>query len=328
MKKTKRKTSIIILKYAVLISALMIAVTCTGFYARNNLRFLINRPVSAEMHRVNLSEPLENREKSVSAFSNISINSAHAFLIQLEKGGDKILFDKGGSERIYPASMTKIMTTVIAIESIKDLDTKITLREKMFSTIYDNNSSVAGFSAGETLRAIDLLYGLMLPSGAECAIGLAEYVSVSESAFVDLMNKKARQLGMNDTHFMNTTGLHDNNHYSTARDIATLVEYAIKNDTFYKIFTTARYSTKPTNRHPDGITFYSTLFSKMESAKFKGGVILGGKTGYTGEAGQCLASLAEKGGKRFILVTCDAPGDNETQQLHIDDAIMVFNKLN
>lgn len=259
--------------------------------------------------------------------SNTVINSTNALLIQLDKSGNKIMFDKGGKERIYPASMTKIMTAIVALENIKDLDKKITLNEKMFDSIYKSNSSVAGFLPGEEVRAVDLLYGMMLPSGAECAIGLSEYVSGSESAFVKLMNKRARQIGMNDTHFTNTVGLHDKNHYSTAKDIAALVEYSIKNETFIKIFTSDRYSTKATNRHSDGITMYSTLFSNMESAKFNGGVILGGKTGYTGEAGQCLASLAEKNGRRFILVTCGAPGDNQTQQLHIDDAMTIYNKI-
>ncbi|MDR1101589.1 MAG: serine hydrolase [Clostridiales bacterium] len=273
-------------------------------------------------------EPPKASEKIASEFSSIDINSANAFLVQLDKGKNKILFDKGGNERIYPASMTKIMTAVIVLENIKDSDVKITLNEKIFEAVYRSNSSMAGFLPGEKVRILDLLYGLMLPSGAECAIGLAEYVSGTERTFVDLMNSKAKQLGMSHTHFTNTTGLHDIDHYSTVKDITLLVEYAIKNDAFYKIFGAAKYSTQPTNRHKYGITFYSTLFSKMDSAKFSGGVILGGKTGYTEEAGQCLATLAEKGGNRFVLVTCGAPGDNQTQILHIEDAKKIFNMIN
>ncbi|MDR1961480.1 MAG: VanZ family protein [Gracilibacteraceae bacterium] len=314
-------------KKAILISALMIVLVCTGLYARSDYGFILNHSAPAEMPGQNTDPPGRSEAAENSVFSGAGIASTQAFLIRLDQDGSEIILDKGGNERIYPASMTKIMTAVVALEHIKNLDVKISLDEKLFATIRAADSSVAGFLPGEKVRALDLLYGLMLPSGAECAMGLAEYTAWSESAFVDLMNEKAGRLGMNDTHFTNAVGLHDQNHYSTAKDIAALVEYAIKNDVFYRIFTAEKYSAGPTNLHADGIIFYSTLFSKMKRATFAGGVILGGKTGYTGEAGQCLASLAEKNGERFILVTCGAPGDNQTQILHIEDARKIFGAI-
>lgn len=259
---------------------------------------------------------------------NLYINSTNAILVDFENG--TILFDKNGAAKMYPASMTKIMTAIVALEHIKDLNEKVFLDESIFWSIYNADAVTAGFVQGEYVRAIDLIYGLLLPSGAECAIGLAEYVSGSESNFADLMNDKAQELGMSGTHFINATGLHDEGHYSTAKDISVLLAYALKNDTFYEVFTSASHSSQPTNLHNDGITYYSTLFSNMSSGYFHGGSILGGKTGYTEEAGQCLASLAKKEGRCYILVTCGAQGapkNRKTQNLHIDDAITIYTAI-
>ena len=148
------------------------------------------------------------------------INSPYAVLMQV-KGG-KIIGNMKGDEKIYPASMTKIMTVIVAIENLDDLDEEITLTQEMFAGLYEQDATQAGFQPGETVRAIDLLYGAMLPSGAECCIALADTVGGSRDGFVEMMNKKAQKLGMNGTHFCDTTGLHDPDHYSTVRDIAVL----------------------------------------------------------------------------------------------------------
>jgi len=253
------------------------------------------------------------------------LNSTNAILIDLESSA--ILLDHNGADKMYPASMTKILTAVVAMEHIRDLDEIVSLNEAIFQPIYNENAATAGYMPGESVRAIDLLYGLLLPSGAECAVGLAEYAAGSESAFVKLMNDKAREIGMKGSNFTNTTGLHDRNHYSTAMDIAILFQYALANDTFYEMITSARYSAPATNRHADGVTFYSSFFSRITSPALDGGRILGGKTGYTNEAGQCLASFAVKNGRQYILVTSGAAGNNQTQKLHIDDAFAVYGAL-
>jgi D-alanyl-D-alanine carboxypeptidase (penicillin-binding protein 5/6) len=278
-----------------------------------DLKGLEAAPPYAEDHKImpGHETALDSPTKEYRVARDLPVNSSNVILIQAGNGG--VLFEKNSAEKIYPASLSKIMTAIVALENLSDLSESILLNEEIYSGLHTENASVAGFTAGESVRAIDLLYGLMLPSGAECGIALADRVAGSESAFVGLMNGKARELGMNDTHFANTSGLHDVGHYSTAEDIAALLQYAIKNDIFYKIFTSARHSTPPTNKHENGLTFYSTLFSNIDNADFDGGSILGGKTGYTGEAGRCLASLAEKYGERFILVTCGAPGAEQPQ---------------
>ena len=252
------------------------------------------------------------------------INSPYAVLMQA-KGG-KVIGNMKADDRIYPASMTKIMTVIVAIENLEDLDQEITLTNEMFEGLYEQDATQAGFQPGEIVRAIDLLYGAMLPSGAECCNALADTIGGSEEGFVELMNKKAEKLGMDGTHFCDTTGLHDPDHYSTVRDIAILLKYSLRNDTFREIIESARHSSGVTNIHPDGITYYSTLFKNLSDTSVTGGEILGGKTGYTDEAGLCLASFAVIDGREYILVTAGAAG-NTGQPLHVQDAVTIYNRL-
>ncbi|MDP4152745.1 MAG: D-alanyl-D-alanine carboxypeptidase [Bacillota bacterium] len=252
------------------------------------------------------------------------INSKNAVLIDLQNGTP--ICEKASGDRAYPASLTKIMTTILAIEKTPDLQKQILVPANIFKEINSKNASVAGFLPGEKVKAIDLLYGTMLPSGADAAKSLAVSVAGSSEAFVALMNQKAAELGMKNTHFTNEIGLQDPEHYTTAEDMAMLLKYALKNDTFRKIFTSTKYSASPTNKHKGGVTFYSTVFHSMKDPDFTGGAIIGGKTGYTEAAGLCLASLAEKNGHDYILVTAGANGNHETEQFDFDDAFYIYNK--
>jgi D-alanyl-D-alanine carboxypeptidase (penicillin-binding protein 5/6) len=141
------------------------------------------------------------------------------------------------------------------------------------------------------------------------------------------MNKKSVDLGMYNTNFENITGLHDDNHYTTVKDLAILLSYALQNDTFREVFTKHRHSTPPTNKHPSGITYYSTMFQKLSNQTIIGGEILGGKTGYTNEAGLCLASLAKVGKQEYILISTGAKGDPYSEQYNITDALAVYNSI-
>ena len=253
------------------------------------------------------------------------INSPNAILMQAR--GGKILGEINGDEQIYPASMTKIMTVIVAIENLKDLDEEITLTDEMFAGLYEQDATQAGFQPGENVRVIDLLYGAMLPSGAECCIALADTISGSEADFAELMNKKAKKLGMDNTHFCDSTGLHNPDHYSTVKDIVVLMKYCIKNDTFREIVESSRHSTGVTNIHPDGITYYSTMFKNLSDPTVTGGKILGGKTGYTSEAGHCLASFAEIEGREYIFVSAGASGADGNTIPHIQDAVTIYNRV-
>ncbi len=253
------------------------------------------------------------------------LNSSNAILIRLKD--NTVLMQKNSEEKIYPASLTKMMTAIVAIENLLDLNVKIKLTSSMFEGLYEENAAMAGFQPGEKVRAIDLLYGVILPSGAECCIALADYIAGSEQNFVKLMNQKAEDLGMENTHFENATGLHNENHYTTVKDMAILLSNALQNNYFREIFTAFRHFTPPTNMHPGGISFYSTMHKGLGDQNIIDGEILGGKTGYTDEAGLCLASLAKVGKQEYILITAGAKGDHYSEQYNITDAFAVYNSI-
>lgn len=253
-----------------------------------------------------------------------------AVLINRDTG--EILMDMDGGERIYPASLTKIMTAIVAIEHTDDFTQRMTVEKNVFEDLCEKDASMAGFEPGEEVSLRDLLYGILLPSGAECCLTYARHVAGTEAAFVDLMNQKAEELGMCRTHFSNTTGLHEENHYTTAEDMAALLQYALSNETFREAFISKTYDVEPTNIHPKGICLQSTLSKGIEEIKMEGKameaeMILGGKTGYTDEAGLCLASLAEISGQEYILVTAGAAGSHQTEPYNILDALKVYQRL-
>lgn len=151
--------------------------------------------------------------------------SRHAILLDAQSG--RVLAQKRADERAAPASLTKMMTVLLAIEGEPDLDKQVTLPEDIFPALQTEKASMAGFAPGETVTVRDLLYGAMLPSGAECCETLARLVSGSEDNFAALMNQKAAALGMKNTHFTNATGLTDTEHYSSAADMAKLLQAAL-----------------------------------------------------------------------------------------------------
>lgn len=254
-----------------------------------------------------------------------TLYSPHAILIEADTGA--VLAAHGEDEPIYPASMTKIMTVLLALETLPDLDAVLTVPEEIFADLWAANASMAGFQPGEEAAVRDLAYGAMLPSGAECSRALALAAAGSEEEFVAMMNEKAAALGMDGTHFCNPTGLHDPGHVSTAADIALLLRAALQNEDFRTIFTAHSHTVPPSDAHPEGFTVRSTLFRDLDGPQVTGGEILGGKTGYTDEAGHCMASLARLGGKEYILVTAGAPGDTRSESFHILDARNVYSQL-
>ena len=223
---------------------------------------------------------------------------------------NRVVAERGSTERMYPASMTKIMTLLVASESIPDLNQTFTMTYEITDPLYTQNATVMGLLSGETVPVTDLFYGAILPSGADATAALAIIAAGSEENFVELMNEKAASLGLLDTHFMNTSGLHHEEHYTTAYDMALILNAAMNNELCRTVLTTEFYRTASTPEHPDGLELYSTMYQKkIRRDSIDGVVILGGKTGYTYEAGYCLASIAEKNGRTYIAVT--GGGDNK-----------------
>ena len=248
--------------------------------------------------------------------SALEIDSKHAILYNLNE--DKIIFEKNSNEITSIASLTKIMTTIVAIENIEDLDAKVTITEKDFNGLYD--ASLAGFEVGDEVTYRDLLYGTMLPSGAEASQALANNISGSVNGFAWLMNEKAKELGMKNTHFVNTSGLDINNHYSTVYDVALLLKYCLNNETFKTIFESASYKTSNGE-----LTLYSTFRYTAIKYNYKSDYILGAKTGYTDDAGKCLASIAydQSNDILYLLVTTGANTSTD-DAYHIKDATNIY----
>ena len=250
------------------------------------------------------------------------IYSESGIVVRLEDG--KVMTQFGQDERIFPASLTKIMTCIIALEQIEDLEEIVVISPERYNELYVQEASMAGFFPGEEARVIDLLYGSILPSGGECSAALAEHAAGSEEKFVELMNEKAEQLGMKETHYVNATGLHDDRQYSTVKDISLLLQYALGNDIFREIFCTKAYAVLPTPKHLDGVVFQSSMFSLRDDWTLEEGEIKGGKTGYTDQAGLCLATMALVRGDEYIAVTAKADGDHSTEPYHVYDAFTLY----
>ncbi len=231
---------------------------------------------------------------------DINITSPYAYLYDLEN--NQVLYNKNGDEQIYPASMTKLMTAIIAVEHL-DLDETITITSEMYSPFAGIDASVAGFSIGESPTVRDLLYGLLLPSGADSACVLAYAVAGNIDSFVLLMNDKVNELGLSHTHFTNTTGLHNPNQYSTCADIAKICATAVQYDAIKEILETKNYTTGPLLYHPEGLALTDHI---SDSLRYGITGFVGGKTGYTPDAGRCLASYAVINGMQCILVTANA----------------------
>ncbi|MDE5648335.1 MAG: serine hydrolase, partial [Oscillospiraceae bacterium] len=229
------------------------------------------------------------------------IASKYCILVDLEN--NKVLAERNADKKMYPASMTKIMTLIVAVENMKSLDDTFTMTYEILNPLIEEDASIAGFEENETITIKDMLYGAILPSGADATVGLAEAIAGSETNFVRMMNEKVQEMGLKSTHFSNTSGLHDDNHYSTVLDMAVILEYALQNDLCREILSTYQYTTTKTKEHPKGILLESTMFSRMYGDEVENVTIEGGKTGFTSEAQHCMASFAIKNNKEYIVVT-------------------------
>lgn len=246
----------------------------------------------------------------------LEINSKNAILYNMND--NEILFEKDSEKEIPIASLTKIMTTIVAIENIKNIDETVIIPKEGLEGLVEANASVAGFKLNESVTYEDLLYGSLLPSGADATQTLAYYISGGIEEYVELMNKKAKELKLNHTHFSDVTGLDDKNNYSSVKDISTLLKYALTNNTFKKIFTTTSYITS--NKR---LKLESTLLYYTNTYKLNNKYIYGSKTGFTDIAGLCLASIAQYNGIEYLLVTAGAPSETR-YPYHFIDAFNIY----
>ena len=253
---------------------------------------------------------------------DLELYSSSAVLVDVQSG--TVLAEKGMDEKIYPASMTKVMTLLVAAENLPDLDATFTMTQAIIDPLYLAGASMAGYVNGETVTMRDLLYGAVVPSGAEATEALAQAVAGSEEAFVAMMNEKAAALGLANTHFMNTSGLHDENHYSTVREIALILQAAMENETCAEILSAENYRASETEQHPDGLAMTNKFLYRVHHEYALGGAeITAAKTGYTAEAMNCCASAGTTpDGRSVICVTANA----WTGEFCIEDHIALYTK--
>lgn len=230
--------------------------------------------------------------------------SSHAILI--DESTDDVIASKGAKERIMPASMTKVLTVLVAAEQIPEekLDDTFEMTLEITDYAYVNDCSSVGFLDGEAVSVRDLFYGTAMQSGGDAALGLAYYVAGSQEAFVKLMNEKLEALGIADsTHFTNCVGLYDEAHYSTVYDMAVIMKAAMQNDFCREVMSKHIYTTKPTAEHPEGIEISNWFLRKIED-KDTGGEVLCAKTGYIVQSKNCAVSYEMSAkGTPYLCVT-------------------------
>ena len=234
--------------------------------------------------------------------SDSKVSSPYAAL--LDVNNHKIIAGKQADTKMYPASMTKIMTLIVVTDNIDKIPQTYTFEFEMLNRLFREEASVAGFVEGETVDVEDLLYGLILPSGADAAEALAIMVAGSNEEFAKLMNAKCNELGLKHTRFANPTGLYDGEQYTTPAEMAMIMEYAMRDELRAKVLGTYQYKTKATAQHPEGIQLTSTMYSRIYGNEAPGVLVKGGKTGFTNEAGSCLVSYAVTNkGNAYVFCT-------------------------
>lgn len=225
------------------------------------------------------------------------VNSKNVIVYDLTS--DTLIAEKNSQEPVKIASLTKIMTVITAIENIEDLDKMIMIEPYMLENIYWN-ASVAGLSNYDQVTYRDLLYAAILPSGADATNVLAYSICGNVSSFVNKMNELAAKIGMQNTHFINTTGLDEEGEYSTAEDVLIMLKYALNNETFKEVYTTKEFTLS------NGLKVTSTLKSYQERTKLDLFRIIGSKTGNTDQAGLCMSALFLYDNHEILIITLNA----------------------
>lgn len=247
---------------------------------------------------------------------DINISSKNAILYNMDSG--EVLYEKNADEKASIASLTKIMTALVALDNIDNLDKQVILTSEDFKGLAEANAVTAGFTKGEVVTYRDLLYGLLLPSGADAAKALARNIAGTEAAFIEKMNDKVKEMDLKTTHFSSVIGLDDEDNYSTAREISLIFKKALQNKDFKEIITTKEYTSSD-----DKVKFHSTIQSNAKKSNINVPYILGGKTGTTTDAGLCLATIAKANDVNYMLVTLGATYDKKAPH-HIEDAKTIY----
>ena len=248
----------------------------------------------------------------------LSTSSKNIVLYNLDT--NEKVFGYKDNEKVSIASLTKIMTAVVALENIDNLDKEVIITNDMLKGLKEKEAFVVGLKVGQKVSYRELLYACVMASGADATNAIAISMSGSVDKFVSLMNNKAKELQLSNTSFANPIGFDDKNNYSTVEEVAILLKYALKNDTFKQIFITDLYEFKDKS-----ITVKSSMRESGKHANIDTSMILGAKTGYDIDAGRCLASIAydKKNDINYLLVTTGAD-DDYNKMYNVKDAYELY----
>lgn len=248
--------------------------------------------------------------------TGFDVDAKSAMLISMDT--DEVLFERDADKKVYPASITKIMTLIIMLESERyNPDATVTMTEDIDALITGTDSSVSNLQVGEQIRQIDLCYFVLMQSAGDCAYLAALTYGDTVDNFVKMMNDKAKKLGLEGTHYGNPVGLHDEQTYTTARDTAKLTKYALKNETFKKICESTRYTVPATNMSDERV-LSTTNFLHDNTTDYFYQYAHGVKTGYTDEAGRCLVSTASLDGYNYMCVLFGCTVSDDVRYEFID----------
>lgn len=242
-----------------------------------------------------------------------SVNAKTAVLMDASTG--LVLYEKNAHKEEYPASTTKIMTTLLALEN-SSLNETVTFSHNAVFNL-EVGSTHIGIDEGEKLTMEQSIYAIMLASANEVSTGVAEHISGSVEEFAKLMNKKAKEIGCLNTHFSNANGLHSDDHYTSAYDLALIGRAAMENPIFRKVTATKRYTIPPTNKH-DNENIFTNHHKMLLSSPFEYEYCIGGKTGYTSKAGNTLVTFAKKGDVTLICAVMRANGPTSPENEYTD----------
>lgn len=245
--------------------------------------------------------------------NNFDITGEYVTLYNMNE--DTLLYSKNDTKKTSIASLTKMMTTLVAIEEIDNLDKIVTIKERDFEGTV--GYSKAGFKVGDKVTYRDLLYGIILPSGAD-AVNAVVNNTLGYDKFIKKMNETAKKIGMNDTSYANPVGKDDENNYSTSNDLAKLLKYALKNETFKTIFTTKNYKTSNGLNLESTVNRYENILNTDE--------IKGAKSGFTKDAGRCLASITTLNNVDYLLVVINSSTTSPYNA--VKDTITIYDYYN
>ena len=304
-RKIKKGRVVFLLSIIFILLGLIVAGIISLFISLSN-----NKALTACAHDMTMTQSLD-----------FDVNSS-SYIIIKEDEIPRTLYAKDEHERIYPASLTKIMTMMVTLDHTVDINDTLTVTEEDLSGLIEANASVYGLEVGDQISVHDALYGLILESGADCANLLRRYIEDQGYDFISLMNEKAASLGMRDSHFANVTGLDDEENYTTVYDMALLLHEALQNDNAQAVLTTMYYES------PDGYDFESTL-SPLESYNSEEARALGGKTGFTYIAHLTIATVIEdERNDTYLVVMANASEDGDDgRRAHIEDVHDIMENL-